>query len=98
MPSDRAASTEQTTTAAAWSVDRLEFMYFGYGKPIMRLSGVTVRISSEDRAFGVHACGLRAPTSENAAHSRATFSWCSSTPSPAAARSAFSKIGYTCVG
>ena len=84
--------------AAAWSVWMLAFISFGYGKPIMRLSGVTVRISSAVRASGDHAYGLVAATAEKPAHSSDTRRWCSSTVSPLAARSAFSKIGYTCVG
>src|SRR5919199_44210 len=76
----------------------LAFINFGYGKPIMRLSGPTVRISSAERANGDHAYGLVAATSENRDHNSEITTWCSSIDRPALARNAFSKIGYTCVG
>src|SRR5689334_3457037 len=47
-PAARAASTEQTMSAADWSVSRLAFMALVYGKPIQRLSAVTVAISEAD--------------------------------------------------
>ena len=61
-------------------------------------SGVTVAISSGARNSGDQAYGLVEATAENRDHSPAILAWCSSNDSPAAARSAFSKIGYTWVG
>src|SRR5439155_23131685 len=67
-PAASAAPAEQTISAAAWSVWMLAFISFGYGKPIMRLSSVTVRISSAVRASGNHAYGLPAATALKRAH------------------------------
>ena len=53
-----ARSTEHMSSAAAWSTSLLEFMYFGYGSPIMRLPGPGVRISSADFGSWIHAYGL----------------------------------------
>ena len=92
-PSARARSTEHMITAAAWSTSLLLFMYFGYGSPIMRLAGPGVRISSAVFACWTQAYGLSAATCEKRAQSRLIFTWCSSTPSAAAARSAVSNIG-----
>src|SRR5947209_7724141 len=64
----------------------------------MRLSGPTARISSGVRNFGDHAYGLDSATFENRDHSELIFTWCWSIVSPAAARRAFSKTGYTWVG
>ena len=64
-PSDRARSTEHMISAAAWSTSLLEFMYLGYGSPIMRLAGPGVRISSADLGSWIHAYGLPAATAEN---------------------------------
>src|SRR4051794_15970098 len=61
-PAARAASTEHTMRAADWSVSRLAFIAFVYGKPIQRLSAVTVAISSADFSSPNHAWGLRAAT------------------------------------
>src|SRR5205807_6377186 len=89
-PAALAASTEHTMTAADWSVSRLAFMALVYGKPIQRLSAVTVAISSIDFSSPNQAWGLRAATELNLDHSAAIFCWCASIDSPAAARSAFS--------
>src|SRR3954452_25608148 len=97
-PAARAASTEHTMNAADWSVSRLAFMALVYGKPIQRLSAVTVAISSVDFSSGNHACGLRAATELNRDHNPAIFCWCASIDSPAAARRAFSNTGYTWMG
>ena len=97
-PSDSARSTEHMISAAAMSTSLLEFMYFGYGKPIIRLAGDTVRISSADFGSRIHALGLAAATALNLAHSSLILTWCSSTDSPAAARIAVSNIGYTWTG
>ena len=51
------------------STSLFEFMYFGYGKPTIRLLGVTVRISSGDFASRIHAFGLPAATSLKRDHS-----------------------------
>src|SRR4051794_8772589 len=93
MRSERAFSTEHMMSAAAMSTSLLEFMYFGYGKPIIRLSGPGVRISSGVRLRCNQALGLPAATDEKRDHSSDTRTWCSSTPSPAAARRAVSNIG-----
>ena len=45
-PSASARSTEHRITAAPCSTALLEFSRFVYGKPIIRLSGDGVRISS----------------------------------------------------
>jgi hypothetical protein len=62
------------------------------------LPGPAVRISSAVFASRIHAFGLRAATSLKPAHSSLIATWCSSTPSPAAARIAVSNIGYTWTG
>src|SRR6184192_4860729 len=67
----RAASTEHMMTAADWSVSRLAFMALVYGKPIQRLSAVTVAISSIDFSSPNQAWGLRAATELNLDHSAA---------------------------
>ena len=59
-PLDRA----QEQRAAAWSTSLLEFLYLGYGSPIMRLDGPGVRISTADFASWIHAYGLAAATAE----------------------------------
>ena len=69
-----------------------------YGRPIIRFFGPGVRISSADLASRSQAFGLAAATALNPAHSSLTLTWCSSTLSPAAARTAVSNIGYTCTG
>ena len=80
------------------STSLFEFMYFGYGRPIIRLFGPGVRISSADSSRCTHAYGLWAATAEKRDHSSETRRWCSSGSSPAAARSAVSNIGYTWTG
>ena len=55
MPSERARSTEHISSAAAWSTSLFEFISFGYGRPIIRLVGPGVRISSAVRACWIHA-------------------------------------------
>src|SRR5437879_2325985 len=72
-PAARAASTEHSNTAAAWSVCMLAFISLGYGKPIMRLSGPGVRISSGVRKCGDHAYGFDSATRENRDHSWLIF-------------------------
>ena len=52
-PAARAASYEQSNTAAPWSTSMLAHMRFGYGKHTARLSGEIVRISS-----GVYATSV----------------------------------------
>ena len=94
-PARCAASYEQSISAAPWSTSMLAHMRFGYGKTTMRLSGVTVRISSGEYAVRDHASGLSAATAANVAHSSLTCRWCSSTLRPASARSAVSNSGYT---
>ncbi len=61
-PARWAASYEQRMTAAPWSTSMLEHIRFAYGNTTMRLSGVTVRISSGEYAVRDHACGLPAAT------------------------------------
>ena len=51
------------------STSLLEFMYFAYGSPTMRLPGPTVRISSADFASRIHAFGFDAATWLNRDHS-----------------------------
>ena len=92
-PSARASETEHMITAADWSVSRLAFMALVYGKPIHRLSAVTVAISSAVCARRDHACGFWAATALKRAHNEAILCWCSSMDSPAAARRAFSNTG-----
>ena len=70
-----------------------EFMYFVYGKPIMRFVGVGVRISSAVRATCDHAAGFCAATSLNRDHNVLATCCCSLTVWPAAARIADSNIG-----
>ena len=81
------------SNAAAWSTSLFEFMYFGYGSPIMRFDGPGVRISTADFCSWIHAYGLAAATVEKPAQSSLTRTWCSSTLSPAAARNAVSNMG-----
>ena len=64
-----ALSTEHMISAAAMSTSLFEFMYFGYGKPTIRLFGAGVRISSAVFASRIHAFGLAAATSLNRDHS-----------------------------
>src|SRR5207302_6069475 len=64
-PAALAASTEHMIRAAAWSVSRLAFMALVYGKPIIRLSDVTVAMSSAVLASRDQAFGLAAATSLN---------------------------------
>ena len=59
----------------------------------MRLSGVTVRISSAVYGVRDHAFGFSAATAANDAQSSLTCAWCSSIERPAAARSAVSNNG-----
>src|SRR5436853_1316692 len=92
-PADRAAATEHSTRAAAWSVWMLAFISFRYGKPIILLSAEGVRISSGVRATRDQAAGLAAATSEKRDHSLEIFSWWAPTDSSAAARMAFSNTG-----
>ncbi len=54
-PRDRARPAEHMSSAAAWSTSLLEFMYLGYGSPIMRLDGPGVRISAADFGSWIHA-------------------------------------------
>src|SRR5262245_11430486 len=97
-PSRRACSTEHMMRAADMSTSLLEFMYFGYGKPIIRLLGPGVRTSSGVSSRCTQAYGLWAATAENLAHISEIRTWCASTLSPHAARTADSNIGYTCTG
>ena len=87
-----------------------EFMSFGYGKPIIRLYGAGVRISSARVTSRIHAFGLPAATSLNRAHSsetcapvlverraptaRAARSRTSGTPAPASPCRASSSSGW----
>lgn len=64
MPSERAVCAEQRINAAAWSTRAYAFITFVYGKQIIRLSSVTVVISSGSRARGDHAYGFSAATRE----------------------------------
>ncbi len=84
--------------AAPMSTSLFEFMYFGYGNPIIRLLAVTVVISSGDFASRIQAYSLPAATWLRSDHSAPRCCWCSSTVRPAAARRAVSNIGYTCTG
>ena len=92
-PSRRAASTEHMITAAPMSTWLFEFISFGYGNPIIRLSFVTVVISAGVRASRIHAFGLPAATWLRSDHNRPRCSRCSSMLRPAAARIAVSNIG-----
>src|SRR2546421_13125269 len=74
-PAARAASTEHTMIAAAWSVSRLAFMAFGYGNPIQRLSAVTGPISSGVFSSRNQAWGVRAATELNRDPSEAVLCW-----------------------
>ena len=82
-------------SAADMSTSLFEFIDFVYGRPIIRFFGPGVRISSADLASRSQAFGLVSATALNPAHSSLTLTRCSSTPSPAAARTAVSNIGYT---
>ena len=59
----------------------------------MRLSAVTVRISSAVFRSGDHAFGFVAATAEKRDHSSLTATWWSSIERPAFARTAFSNTG-----
>lgn len=59
-------------TTAAWLTMLLEFISFGYGQLIIRLSGPACPISSALRASRLHACGLSAATALNRDHNSAT--------------------------
>ena len=63
-PEARAVSAEHRMSAAAWSTRAYTFITFVYGKQIIRLSSVTVVISSGVRARGDHAYGFVAATAE----------------------------------
>ncbi len=97
-PNASARAALHMMSAAAMSTSLLEFIDFVYGKPIIRLRSVGVRISSAVIAVRSHACGLFAATSEKRDHSSLATTCCSSTVRPAAARMAVSNIGYTCTG
>ena len=56
-------------TPAPCSTALFEFMSFVYGKPIQRLSGPGVRISSAVYPRWIQACGLVAATALKLAHS-----------------------------
>ena len=81
------------STTAPCSTLLFEFMSFGYGNPIHRLSAVGVRICSGVYAFCVQAFGLCAATSLNRDQSSEMWTRCSSMDRPAAARRACSNIG-----
>ena len=70
----------------------IEIMYFVYGYPTMRFSGVAVMISSADRATRNHAFGFFAASSVNGANSSPRSSRYSSSPTPRWPRRALSKI------
>jgi hypothetical protein len=60
----RAVSAEHRITGAAWSTRAYAFITVVYGKQIIRLSSVTVVISSGSRTWGDHAYGFVAATRE----------------------------------
>ena len=65
------------------STSLLEFMYFGYGSPIMRFPGPGVRISSADFASWIQAYGFLRRPAENRDQSSLTRTRCASMLSPA---------------
>ena len=89
-PWARAASTEQTRIAAAWSTFHCDVCHLLYGKAIGRLAGPGVRISSAVIGWRFHASGFWAATALKRAHSPATVAAWSSGDCPSARRRAFS--------
>ena len=81
-PSGRARSTEHMMSAAAMSTSLFEFMYFRYGKPIIRLPRRDGRRSPRPSSRRwIHAYGLAAATAVKRAHSSLILRTCASTVS-----------------